>query len=125
MKLKDIEVDFSFTDADCLERLEKAAKKVKEKAEAGEKEKLSLSESIRKECKIINEFLDETFGEGIAEKVFKGKNDLQEHMELFEDVMNAKIEMTKATQNLYDNLEYKAKYMPNRETRRHNKKGRK
>lgn len=125
MKLKDIEVDFSFTDADCLERLEKAAKKVKEKAEAGEKEKLSLSESIRKECKIINEFLDETFGEGIAEKVFKGKNDLQEHMELFEDVMNAKIEMTKATQNLYDNLEYKAKYMPNRETRRHNnKKGR-
>lgn len=125
MKLKDIEVDFSFTDADCLERLEKAAKKVKEKAEAGEKEKLSLSESIRKECKIINEFLDETFGEGIAEKVFKGKNDLQEHMELFEDVMNAKIEMTKATQNLYDTLEYKAKYMPNRETRRHNsKKGR-
>lgn len=124
MKLKDIEVDFSFTDADCLERLEKAAKKVKEKAEAGEKEKLSLSESIRKECKIINEFLDETFGEGIAEKVFKGKNDLQEHMELFEDVMNAKIEMTKATQNLYDTLEYKAKYMPNRETRKHNKKGR-
>ena len=46
-------------------------------------------------------------------------------MELFKDIMNAKIETTKATQNLYDNLEYKAKYMPNRETRKHNKKGRK
>lgn len=124
MKLKDIEVDFSFTDADCLERLENASKKVKEKAEAGEKEELSLSESIRKECNIINEFIDEVFGEGIAEKVFKGKKDLQEHMEVFTDIMNAKIETTKATQNLYDTLEYKAKYMPNRENRRY-KKGRK
>lgn len=124
MKLKDIEVDFSFTDADDLKRLENAAKKVKEKAEAGEKEELSLSESIKKECNIIDEFLDETFGEGIAKKIFKGKKDLQEHMELFTDIMNAKIETTKATQNLYDTLEYKAKYMPNRETRRHNKKGR-
>ena len=31
MKLKDIEVDFSFTDADDLERFENEAKKVKEK----------------------------------------------------------------------------------------------
>ena len=120
MKLKDIDVNFSFTNADDLERLEKAAKKVQEKAETGEKEELSLSESIRKECQIINDFLDETFGEGIAQKLFKGKNDLQEHMEIFTDIMNAKIEMTKTTQNLYDTLENKAKYMPNRETRRYN-----
>lgn len=124
MKLKDIEVDFSFTDADCLERLENASKKVKEKAEAKQKEELSLSESIRQECAILDDFFDETFGEGTAKKVFKGKKDLQEHMELFTDIMNAKIETTKATQNLYDTLEYKAKYMPNRETRRYNKKGR-
>ena len=124
MKIKDIEVDFSFTDADCIERLENAAKKVKEKTEASKKEEINLSEAIRRECNIIDEFLDETFGEGMAKKVFKGKKDLQEHMELFTDIINAKIEMTKATQNLYDNLEYKAKYMPNRETRRHNKKGR-
>ena len=125
MKLKDIEVDFSFTDADCIERLENAAKKVKEKSELKDKEEKSLSEAIREECKIIDEFFDEVFGEGISEKIFKGKKDLQEHMELFTDIMNAKIETTKATQNLYDSLENKAKYMPNRETRRHNKyKGR-
>ena len=124
MKLKDIEVDFSFTDADCLERLENASKKVKEKAEAKQKEEMSLSESIRQECVILDNFFDETFGEGTAKKIFKGKKDLQEHMELFKDIMNAKIETTKATQNLYDTLEYKAKYMPNRETRRYNKKGR-
>lgn len=122
MKLKDIEVDFSFTDADCIERLEKAAKKVKEKSEEFSKEEMSLSEAIRKECKIIDDFFNETFGEGIAEKIFKGKKDLQEHMELFTDIINAKIETTKTTQNLYDTLEYRAKYMPNREARRASKK---
>ena len=125
MRIGNIDVDFSFTDADCIERLEKASKRVKEETEKYKKQEMDLSKAIRKECEIINNFIDEVFGEGIAEKVFKGKNDLQEHMELFTDIMNAKIEMTKATQNLYDNLEYKAKYMPNRETRRHNnKKGR-
>lgn len=121
MKLKDIEVDFSFTDADCIERLENATKKIKEKADIGEKEELSLSESIRRECEILNDFFDEIFGEGTTEKIFKGKKDIKEYMELFMDIMNEKIEMTKATQNLYDSLEQKAKYMPNRETRRHNK----
>lgn len=119
MKLKDIEVDFSFTDADCIERLENAAKKVMEQSKIDDKKEMSLSEAIKEECKIIDEFLDEVFGEGISEKIFKGKKDLQEHMELFTDIMNAKIETTKATQNLYDTLESKAKYMPNRETRRH------
>lgn len=121
MKLKDIEVDFSFTDADCIERLENASKKVIEKTKLSDKKEMSLSEAVREECKIIDEFLNEVFGDGIAEKIFKGKKDLQEHMELFTDIMNAKIETTKATQNLYDSLENKAKYMPNRETRRHNK----
>ena len=127
MKLKDIEVDFSFTDADCMERLENAAKKVKEKSELKDKEEKSLSETIREECKIIDEFFDEVFGEGISEKIFKGKKDLQDHMEVFTDIINAKIATTKDTQNLYDTLENRAKYMPNRETRRHNKynKGRK
>ncbi len=121
MKLKDIEVDFSFTDADCIERLENAAKKVMEQSKIDNKKEMSLSEAIKEECKIIDEFFDEVFGEGISEKIFKGKKDLQEHMELFTDIMNAKIETTKATQNLYDTLESKAKYMPNREARRHNK----
>ena len=122
MKLKDIEVEFSFTDADCLERLENATKKIKEKAEAGQKKELSLSESIRKECAILDEFFDEVFGKGISEKIFKGKKDIQEYMELFMDIMNEKIEMTKVTQNLYDDLEQKSRYSPNREARRYNKR---
>ena len=47
--------------------------------------------------------------------------DLKEHSELFIEVAEEKIKQTKGMQNIYNNLEYKSKYMPNREQRRHNK----
>ena len=126
MKLGSIEVEFSFTDADDLERFENAAKKVKELSSQHKKEELSVAEAIRKECEIINNFFDEVFGDKISEKIFKGKNDLKEHMELFVDIVNEKVRQTQAYQNMYNNIEYNSKYMPNREQRRYNKfKGRK
>lgn len=126
MKLGNIEVDFSFTDADDLERFENGAKKVKELSSNYEKQELSVAEAIRKECEIINNFFDEVFGDKISEKIFKGKNDLKEHMELFVDIVNEKVRQTQAYQNMYNNIEYNSKYMPNREQRRYNKfKGRK
>lgn len=126
MKLKDIEVNFSFSDADDLERLENSARKVKEKASKYEKKELSVSEAIREECKIINDFFDEVFGGGISKQLFNDKNDLKEHIDLFEDIINEKVKQTAAFQNIYNNIEYNTKYMPNREQRRYNKyKGRK
>lgn len=126
MKLKDIEVNFSFSDADDLERLENSARKVKEKASKYEKKELSVSEAIREECKIINDFFDEVFGSGISKQLFNDKNDLKEHIDLFEDIINEKVKQTAAFQNMYNNIEYNTKYMPNREQRRYNKyKGRK
>ena len=126
MKLGNIEVDFSFTDADDLERFENGAKKVKELSSKYEKEELSVAEAIRKECEIINNFFDEVFRDKISEKIFKGKNDLKEHMELFVDIVNEKVRQTQAYQNMYNNIEYNSKYMPNREQRRYNKfKGKK
>ncbi len=126
MRIKNIEVEFSFSDADDLERLENAAKKVKEISAEYEKKELSVSEAIREECKIINDFFDEVFGEGISEKLFNGKNDLKEHIDLFKDIIDEKVRQTNAFQNMYDNIEYNSKYMPNREQRRFNKyKGRK
>ena len=80
-----------------------------------------MSEALRFECNIIDEFFDTVFGEGISQKLFEGKKDLQKHMELFKDITDAKNEATKSFQDLYNNLEIKTKYMPNRETRRYNK----
>lgn len=126
MRIKNIEVEFSFSDADDLERLENSAKKVKEISDEYKKKELSVSEAIREECKIINDFFDEVFGEGISEKLFNGKNDLKEHIDLFKDIIDEKVRQTNAFQNMYNNIEYGSKYMPNREQRRFNKyKGRK
>lgn len=122
MRIKDIEVNFSFTDADDIERFENEARKVEEKAKNYEKKEISVSEAIREECNVIEEFFDNVFEKGISQKLFKGKKDIAEHINLFQDIVNAKIEQTKGMQNIYDNLE---RYMPNRETRRYNnRKGR-
>lgn len=122
MRIKDIEVNFSFTDADDIEKFENEARKVEEKAKNYEKKEISVSEAIREECNVIEEFFDNVFEKGISQKLFKGKKDIAEHINLFQDIINAKIEQTKGMQNIYDNLE---RYMPNRETRRYNnRKGR-
>ena len=122
MKIKDIEVNFSFTDADDIERFENEAKKVEEKAKDYEKKEMSTSEAIREECNVIEEFFDKVIEKGISQRLFKGKKDIAEHINLFQYIINAKIEQTKGMQNIYDNLE---RYMPNRETRRYNnRKGR-
>lgn len=122
MRIKDIEINFSFTDADDIERFENEARKVEEKAKNYEKKEMSTSEAIREECNVIEEFFDNVFEKGISQRLFKGKKDIAEHINLFQDIINAKIEQTKGMQNIYDNLE---RYMPNRETRRYNnRKGR-
>lgn len=123
MKIKDVEVNFSFTDADDVERFENEAKKVKEKTEAREKKEISIAEAIREECNIIEEFFNNVFGKGIASKIFKGKKDLEEHIKVFGDVVKAKVEQQKDIVDFYNNIE--SRYLPNRETRRHsNRKGR-
>lgn len=115
MKIREIEVNFDFLDADDVERFEKEAKRVKEECEIKGKEEMSYSEAIRQECNIIDSFFDNVFGEGIAEKLFKGKKNLNEHIKVFEDIINEKIQQQKGLQSALD------RYQPNREQRRYNK----
>lgn len=115
MKLRNIEVNFSFTNADDIEKLEKAIREVKEKTEKYKGQEITLSEMIRKECKALDEFFDTVFGEGTSAKIFEGRMDLQEHSELFVEVANEKIKQTRSMQDFYN------RYMPNREQRRNNK----
>ena len=114
MKIKDIEVEFDFLDADDVERFEKEAEKVKKQCEIKEKQEMSYSQMIREECKIVNCFFDNVFGEGISEKLFKGKMNLEEHIKIFEDIVKEKMRQQKG---LEDTLK---RYQPNREQRRNN-----
>jgi len=107
MRIKDLEVNFDFLDADDVERLENATKKVVEKSEEYKDKELSMSEDIRLECKIINEFFDEVFGEGISEKLFNGKNNLKDHIKVFEDIMAEKIKYTNDIQSMYERYQPK------------------
>lgn len=115
MKIKGIEVEFNFLDADDIEIFEKEAEKVKHECEEKGKQKMSLAECIREECKIINNFFDNVFGVGISQKLFGNKNNLEEHIKVFEEVIKEKIEQQKGLQATFD------RYQPNREQRRYNK----
>lgn len=114
MKIRDIEVDFDFLDADDVERFENEAKIVAEECSNREVKEMSYSEVIREECNIIDRFFDNVFGQGISEKLFKGKKNLNEHIKAFEDIVNQKNEQQKGLQ---DSLN---RYQPNREQRRYN-----
>ena len=115
MKIKGIEVEFNFLDADDIERFEKEAEKVRHECEEKGKQKMSLAECIREECKIINNFFDNVFGKGFSQKLFGNKNNLEEHIKIFEDVIKQKIEQQKDLQSTFE------RYQPNRQERRYNK----
>lgn len=114
MKIRNIEVDFDFLDADDVERFEKEAKKVKEECEIRSKKEMSNSEVIREECNIIENFFNNVFGENISKKIFNSKKNLNDHIKAFEDIVNEKIAQQKGLQNTLN------RYQPNREQRRYN-----
>ncbi len=116
MKIRDVEVNFDFLDADDAERFENEAEKVVEKCNNVKTENMRYSEAVRKECDVIEEFFDNVFGTGISEKIFKGKKNLSDHINAFEDIVKLKLENQKQLENVYD------RYKPNRAQRRSNAK---
>lgn len=116
MKIKNIEVEFDFLDADDMERFETEAKKVIEKCEVKEKEQMSYSQMIREQCQIINDFFNNVFGNGMSQKIFGNKDNLKEHISAFEEIVKEKENQQKS---IVSTLE---RYQPNRETRRNKRK---
>ena len=116
MKIRDIEVEFDFLDADDVEKFEREAKKVQEICKEKQKIEMPTSQAIREECKVINDFFDNVFGEGVSVKIFNEKNNLMDHVKAFEDIVQEKIKNEKDLSELY------GRYQPNREQRRYNQK---
>ena len=109
MIINGVEFNIDFTDADFIEKIENACKKVYEEAENLKQDKqISLAEGIRQECKILKNFLDYVLGDGTSEKLFKGKDSLNECLKAFEDIIIAK-------QNSLNDFQDKiSKYSPDR-----------
>ena len=109
MIINGVEFDIDFTDADILERIENGSKEIYQKAEElkGNKD-LSPAEGIRQECKILKDFLDYVLGDGTSEKLFKGKDSLNQCLSAYEDIINAR-------KTQYDEIQAKvSKYSPDR-----------
>ncbi len=115
MKIRDVEVEFDFLDADDAEKFEKEAQKLLYKCDEEAKKSYSLSESIKAQCRIVEEFFDNVFGEGISEKIFKKRNNLKEHLEIYEDIIKERQKEDIEMKNRF------GRYQPNREDRRNNK----
>lgn len=113
MKIKNVEVNFDFLDADDMERFENEARRVKSECEKQQTQSMLYSEVIRRECTIIDSFFNNVFGEGTSQKIFNGKMNLMEHINVFQDIVNEKI---RAQEDMKNTLN---RYMPNREQRRH------
>ena len=108
MKINGVEFQIDFTDADILEKIEKGSKEVYEKAEELKSSKTTPAEGIRQECKILKDFLDYVLGEGSSEKIFGNKNSLNECLNAYEDILNAR-------ENQYSDFEKRiSKYSPDR-----------
>lgn len=92
MLINGVKLDIDFTDAEIVERIELGSKGVFEKAQELEKKKteISIAEGIRQECKILKDFLDYVLGEGTSEKLFGNKNSLNDCLNAYEDIINAR-----------------------------------
>lgn len=86
MEINGVKLDADFTDADFIETLETARKKVIEDCDKVDLKNLSTAEGIRQECKIIKDFFDFVFGDGTSEKLFGNKNSLKICLDAFEDI---------------------------------------
>ena len=84
LKICGQELELDLFDADTMEIYEKSLNKVVERSkEAAKHTELSNAEGIRETCGIVKDFFDEVFGDGTAEKLFKGKNNLAICMDAF------------------------------------------
>ena len=112
MKLRDVEVDFSFTNTANLRKLQDAYKRVLEKDKKNKKNTLDFIQQIDEECNIAREFFNEVFGNGIDKKIFGNENDYEIIMDTLESVMQEYEKQHSRIKEKY------AKYSPNRAKRR-------
>ena len=73
MKIRNVELEFDFNDADDMEKLENAIEKTQKALNNIDVENKKASEVIRETCKNIFDCFNEVFGEDTDKKVFGGK----------------------------------------------------
>lgn len=113
MNIMGVELEYDFFDADMLDKYEDANQKVQERIqEPTQYEGLRTGEALRIQCGIVNDFFDEVFGDGTADKIFGGKANIKDHMEAFGQVADAAMSCNEELSQIRN------KYDPSRAERR-------
>lgn len=113
MNILGVELELDLFDADVLEVYEKENQRVVDRIhDNGQYEGKSTADAIRYQCGVVNDFFDSLFGAGTAEKIFKGKNNIKDHMEAFGIVAKKAEDSNVEFNGVLD------KYTPNRAERR-------
>jgi len=119
IKIRNVELDFDFNDADDMEKLENAIEKTQKDLNNIKTDGKKASEIIRETCKSIFDCFNKVFGDGTDKKIFGEKTNLNTCKEAFEDLINARLEQETQFTEEMNNIE--KKYSPNRATRRSKK----
>lgn len=113
MNILGVELEYDFFDADLLDQYEDANQRVQERIkEPTQYEGKRTGEALRIQCNIVNDFFDEVFGHGTADKIFHGKANIRDHMEAFGQVADAAMSCKGELDQITD------KYNPNRAQKR-------
>ncbi|EOU1110480.1 DUF6673 family protein [Clostridium perfringens] len=118
MKINGVEFKF---DAYDLEDVEKAQKEMNKVVAALKNPPRNFNriEGIKYTVKIVSDCLDNIFGKGSAEKVFKGKTNMKLALRAFEEIT---IGMQEQDSEFKKEIEVtREKYSPNRAERRNNR----
>jgi len=113
MNIFGVELEYDFFDADQLEIYERENEKVAtDIKEPKQYEGKSTADALRIQCRIVDNFFDALFGAGTAQKIFKGKANIRDHMEAFGIMAQGAIDARAELDEIED------KYTPNRAERR-------
>lgn len=100
MIIKDIELtDLDILEPDVAEKVENAREQISvdfENALKNDKQ----SQQLRAECTAVADFIDNLFGTGTADKIFKGRTHLGLYLEVFQNI-NSEIDELAKKQTTY------------------------
>lgn len=124
MKILDKEVEFSFTDAENVEKLENSIEIAQIKMNKINQEG-KMSEIISQTYEIVSCCLNGILGENFSKEIFNGKKDFRMCIKAFNDLVKAKNEQEQELEREINDLQRnvnvaQTKYSGNRATRRAN-----
>lgn len=122
MLFNGVELEVNLMDADVMETFENNLEKIKNDIqEPTQYEGKKASEQMRLQCNYVKKFFDDTFGNGTADRLFHGTNDLSEHMDAFGEAATMGRQIKDQTKEIVN--KYAPERVMNRAQRRARGKG--